>query len=78
MKIDWVGTDQTSETRPGLCGTSNLPSQKERKGSQTSAGDKNRRVEVYLVPHGSTAMPPAVKNARPLSTSEMKAIGCPR
>ncbi len=75
IKIDWVGTDQTSETRPGQCGTSNI---KERKGSQTTEADKNRRVEVYLVPHNSTTMPPAVKNARPLDDSEMKALGCPK
>src|SRR6478672_12012968 len=57
IKVDWVGTDQTSETRPGPCGTSNT---KERKGSQTTEADRNRRVEVYLVPHNSTSMPPAV------------------
>jgi outer membrane protein W len=75
IKIDWVGTDQTSETRPGQCGTSNI---KERKGSQTTEADKNRRVEVYLVPHNSTSMPPAVKNPRPLNDEEMKALGCPK
>ena len=75
IKIDWVGTDQTSETRPGQCGTSNT---KERKGSQTTEADKNRRVEVYLVPRNSQSMPPAVKNAKPLSDATMKAIGCPK
>jgi hypothetical protein len=75
IKVDWVGTDQTSETRPGQCGTSNI---KERKGSQTSEADKNRRVEVYLVPHNSTAMPPAVKNAKALPESDVKALGCPK
>ncbi|HEY3940580.1 MAG TPA: PKD domain-containing protein [Bryobacteraceae bacterium] len=75
IKVDWVGTDQTSETRPGQCGTSNT---KERKGSETSEADKNRRVEVYLVPHNSTSMPPAVKNAKPLPESEVKALGCPK
>ena len=75
VMIDWVGTEQTSETRPGQCGTSNT---KERKGSQTTEADKNRRVEVYLVPTNSQSMPPAVKNARPLSETTMKAIGCPK
>jgi outer membrane protein OmpA-like peptidoglycan-associated protein len=75
IKVDWVGTDQTSETRPGQCGTSNT---KERKGSETSEADKNRRVEVYLVPHNSTSMPPAVKNPKPLPESEVKALGCPK
>jgi opacity protein-like surface antigen/outer membrane protein OmpA-like peptidoglycan-associated protein len=75
IRVDWVGTDQTSETKPGLCGTSNI---KERRGSQTSEADKNRRVEVYLVPRGSTAMPPAVKNVKPLPADEVKALGCPK
>ncbi len=75
IKVDWVGTDQTSETRPGLCGTSNL---KERKGSEVSAADKNRRVEVYLVPRNSQTMPPAVKNIKPLPEDQVKALGCPK
>jgi hypothetical protein len=78
IKIDWVGTDQTSDTQPGLCGTSNLAAQKERKGAAVTDADKNRRVEVYLVPHSSTSMPPAVKNARPLPADEMKLLGCPK
>jgi len=75
IRVDWVGTDQTSETRPGLCGTSNV---RERKGSRTSAADKNRRVEVYLVPRNSQAVPPAVKNIKPLPEREVKALGCPK
>ncbi|MBV9760100.1 MAG: PKD domain-containing protein [Acidobacteriaceae bacterium] len=75
IRVDWVGTDQTSDTKPGLCGTSNI---KERKGSQTSEADKNRRVEVYLVPRNSQAMPPAVKNVKPLPEDEVKALGCPK
>ena len=78
IKVDWVGTDQTSETRPGLCGTSNRAQQKERKGSQVSESDKNRRVEVYLVPRNTQTMPPAVKNVKPLPESEVKALGCPK
>ncbi len=77
IKIDWEGTDQTSETRPGQCGTSATRAT-ERKGSEVSEADKNRRVEVYLVPHGSTVMPPAVKNPQPLSDTTMKALGCPK
>jgi outer membrane protein OmpA-like peptidoglycan-associated protein len=78
IKVDWVGTDQTSDPQPGLCGTSNLPSQKERRGSTVSGADKNRRVEVYLVPAASQTMPPAVKNVKPLPEQEVKALGCPR
>jgi outer membrane protein OmpA-like peptidoglycan-associated protein len=74
IKMDVVGTDQTSETRTGQCGTSNT---QERKGSETSEADKNRRVEIYLVPHNSTVLPPAVKNARPVPEAEVKALGCP-
>lgn len=74
IHVDWVGTDSTSEARPGLCGTSNV---KERRGSETSAADKNRRVEVYLVPRNSQTMPPAVKNARPVP-DDVKALGCPK
>ncbi|MDQ2711093.1 MAG: PKD domain-containing protein [Acidobacteriota bacterium] len=75
IKVDWVGTDQTSDTKPGLCGTSNV---KERRGSQTTEADKNRRVEVYLVPRNSQSMPPAVKNAKPLPEDQVKALGCPK
>jgi outer membrane protein OmpA-like peptidoglycan-associated protein len=75
IRVDWVGTDQTSETRPGLCGTSNV---KERRGSQTSAADKNRRVEVYLVPRNSQTMPPAVKNIKQLPEHDVRALGCPK
>ncbi|MBV9085628.1 MAG: hypothetical protein JOZ62_23385, partial [Acidobacteriaceae bacterium] len=78
VKVDWVGTEQTSDPNPSLCGTSNVPAQKERRGSATTEADKNRRVEVYLVPAGSQTMPPAVKNARPLPDDVMKTIGCPK
>jgi hypothetical protein len=74
IKMDVVGTDQTSEPRPGQCGTSNT---QERKGSETSEADKNRRVEIYLVPHNSAILPPAVKNARPVPEAAVKALGCP-
>jgi hypothetical protein len=79
VKIDVEGTDQTSTPDPGLCGTSNLPpTQKERRGSAVTDADKERRVEVYLVPKGSQAMPPAAKNARSVPEPVVKAIGCPR
>ena len=78
IKVDWVGTDQTSTPDPGLCGTSNRASQKERQGSEVSEADKNRRVEVYLVPRTGEGMPPAVKNIKPLPEGEVRALGCPR
>jgi hypothetical protein len=78
VKIDVEGTDQTSTPDPGLCGTSTLPAQKERKGATVTEADKERRVEVYLVPKGSQGMPPAAKNVKPVPESVVKAIGCPR
>ncbi len=78
IKVDWVGTDQTSAPDPGLCGASNRSSQKERKGSQVTMADKNRRVEVYLVPSNSQTMPPAAKSVKPLPEREVRALGCPR
>ncbi len=74
IKMDIVGTDQTSESRTGQCGTSNT---QERKGSETSEADKNRRVELYLVPHNSTVLPPAVKNVQPVPEAAVKALSCP-
>jgi hypothetical protein len=78
IRVDWVGTDQTSESRAGICGSSAHAAQEERSGSETSAADSNRRVEVYLVPRGTTAMPPAVKEIKPLPEAQVKALGCPK
>ena len=75
IKVDWVGTDQTSDPRPGQCVTSNI---KERRGSAVTDADKNRRVEIYLVPRNSQTMPPAVKNIKPLPEREVRALGCPK
>lgn len=78
IRVDWVGAEQTSEPRPGLCGTSARAAQEERRASQTSEADRERRVEVYLVPRGTTAMPPAVKQIKPLPEAEVRALGCPK
>ena len=79
IKVDWVGTTQTSTPQPGLCGTSTLPaSQKERRSSTVTEADQERRVEVYLVPKGSSLKPEAATNVRELPESEVKALGCPR
>jgi hypothetical protein len=75
VRVDWVGTDQTSDPRPGQCVTSNI---KERRGSKVTDADKNRRVEIYLVPRSSQQMPPAVKNIKPLPEREVRALGCPK
>jgi len=78
IKIDIEGTDQTSTPDPGLCGTSALKAQKERRGSMVTDSDKERRVEVYLVPKGSKAMPPASKDAKPVPEPVVKALACPK
>jgi hypothetical protein len=78
IKIDWVGTDQTSKPEPGLCGTSNLPATKERSNSRVTPADQERRVEVYLVPKGTQRIPPAVKNLKPISEAIVKDLGCPK
>jgi opacity protein-like surface antigen len=79
IKVDWVGTTQTSTPDPGLCGTSTLPAaQKERRGSGATEADKNRRVEVYLVPKGSSIKPEAATDLKPLPEGAVKALGCPR
>jgi len=68
IKVDWVGTDQSSESRPGFCGTSARAKQNERKGQTISSTDqsaKNRRVEVWLVPKGAP-MPAAIKAPKDL------------
>jgi hypothetical protein len=79
VKIDVEGTDQVSTPDPGICGTSTLPpAQKERKGSAVTDADKERRVEVYLVPKGSSANPPAAKNVKPAPETVVKGLGCPK
>jgi hypothetical protein len=76
--VDWVADDQTSDARPGLCGTSATREvTKERRSSKVTDADKFRRVEVYLVPKGQ-ANPPAVKNPKPLPADVMKKLGCPK
>lgn len=78
IKVEWVGTEQSSEPRPALCGTSNIPSTKERRGQQVTEADRDRRVEVYLVPKNVQAMPPAAQNAQPVNEDDVRALGCPK
>ncbi len=73
IKLAWVGTDQTSPTQPGLCGTSNI---KERRGQTTTEADAPQRVEVYLIPRGSQALPQGVQ-VQP-TPDMLKALGCPK
>ncbi|HEX7362847.1 MAG TPA: PKD domain-containing protein [Bryobacteraceae bacterium] len=78
IKVVWVGTQQSSEPRPGLCGTSNLPPTKERRGAKVSEADRDRRVEVYLVPKNVQTLPPAAQSAQPVNEDEVRALGCPK
>jgi hypothetical protein len=77
VKADWVGTDQTADVQPGLCGTSTRAETKERKTSKVSTSDEKRRVEVWLVPKG-TAMPPSVKGLKVIPEKDLKKLGCPK
>jgi outer membrane protein OmpA-like peptidoglycan-associated protein len=77
VKVDWVGTEQTSDMQPGLCGTSARATTKERSGSMVSTADQNRRVEVWLVPKG-TKMPAAFKGAKDIDAKLLKKLACPK
>jgi hypothetical protein len=76
IKVVYMGTTQQSEPRPGLCGTSTRPAEKERRKFELNDSDKNRRVEVYLVPKGSSL--PGVTDVKPLPESQVQALGCPK
>jgi outer membrane protein OmpA-like peptidoglycan-associated protein len=73
----WVGTDQSSPTKPSFCGTST--DVKEKSGQAVTDADQKaqfRRVEVWVIPGGAD-MPAGVK-ASPLPAPAVKALGCPR
>ena len=76
VKVVYMGTTQQSEPRPGLCGTSTRPAEKERRKFELNDTDKNRRVEVYLVPKGGSL--PGVTGLKPLPESQVQALGCPK
>jgi len=79
IKVEWVGTDQNADKQPGLCGSSARPAAQERKTSQVTAADDDRRVEVWLVPKG-TALPSSIRSPRNLDefSSVLKKLGCPK
>jgi outer membrane protein W len=73
----WVGTDQSSPTKPSFCGTST--DVKEKTGQAVVDSDMKaqfRRVEVWVVPGGAD-MPPGV-SVHELPAATVKALGCPR
>lgn len=78
VKVNWVGTDQSSAARPLLCGAST--DVKERSGQAVSASDQRaryRRVEVWFVP-GGAGMPAGVTGLQDVPASEVQKLGCPR
>jgi hypothetical protein len=71
-----AGTDQSSQTRPALCGSS----VQERAGSEVSASDARaqfRRVEIWFVP-GGAPMPDGMTGLSAIPEKDVKAKGCPR
>ena len=71
-----AGTDQASQTRPALCGSS----VQERAGQTIRDNDQRaqfRRVEVWVVPSGA-AMPEGTEGYGNPPERETKALGCPR
>jgi outer membrane protein OmpA-like peptidoglycan-associated protein len=77
VKVNWVGTDQTSTPRPSLCGEST--NVKEKSGQAVKASDKRaqfRRVEVWFVPSGADL--PAGVTVKDAPVDDIKAKGCPK
>jgi outer membrane protein OmpA-like peptidoglycan-associated protein len=73
----WVGTDQSSPTKPSFCGTST--DVKEKAGQAVVDSDQKaqfRRVEIWVVPGGADM--PAGVSATDLPAPAVKALGCPR
>jgi outer membrane protein OmpA-like peptidoglycan-associated protein len=80
--VNWVGTQQASETRPMLCGASTRVT--ERPGQAIAASDGRaqfRRVEIWFVPAGAE-MPAGVTGIRAVPaagvTASVTAKGCPK
>jgi hypothetical protein len=78
IRIYAAGTEQVSTADPGFCGTSTLSHTAERRGAEVSETDKERRVEVYLIPRGSHILPPAARDAVIVSVDSVKRLGCPK
>ena len=78
IMINSVGTEQGSETRPALCGSST--NVKEKGGAAIKDSDKRaqyRRVEVYIVPSGA-AMPAGLTGLKEAPAKDIQAKGCPK
>jgi outer membrane protein OmpA-like peptidoglycan-associated protein/opacity protein-like surface antigen len=80
IKVDWVGADQSSESRAGFCGASSRNKSEERKADEIAADDaaaRNRRVEIWIVPKGM-AMPSAAKAPKAAPVQAIRSRGCPK
>jgi hypothetical protein len=78
VMVNWVGTDQTDEARPALCGTST--NVKEKGGQGVRESDKRaeyRRVEIWFIPGGADT-PSNLSGFKELPTKEIQMKGCPK
>jgi opacity protein-like surface antigen len=78
VMVNSVGTDQTDEARPALCGTST--NVKERGGQGVKESDKRaeyRRVEIWFVPGGADT-PANLTGLKPAPVKDIQAKGCPK
>jgi outer membrane protein OmpA-like peptidoglycan-associated protein len=78
VKVNWVGHDQGTPTKPLLCGAST--DVKERSGQIVKSSDQRaqfRRVEVWIVP-GGAAMPAGITGLQDIPASDVKKLGCPK
>ena len=76
--VNWIGTDQTSVTRPALCGPST--GIKEKPGQAVRESDARaqfRRVEIWFVP-GGAQLPEGIGGLKAAPEKETKVLACPR
>jgi outer membrane protein OmpA-like peptidoglycan-associated protein len=78
VMVNWVGTEQGSDTRPALCGAST--NMKEKGGQAVKDSDKRaqyRRVEIWIVPSGAE-MPAGISGLKEASAKDIQSKGCPK
>ena len=78
IMVSSVGDQQSSNTRPALCGSST--NVKEMGGQGVKESDKRaqyRRVEIWIVPSGAE-MPAGISGLTEASAKDVQAKGCPK
>jgi outer membrane protein OmpA-like peptidoglycan-associated protein len=78
VMVNWVGTEQGSDTRPALCGAST--NMKEKGGQAVKDSDKRaqyRRVEIWIVPSGAE-MPAGISGLKEAPAKDIQSKGCPK